>query len=68
MGAQGSVWTEYIKTPEIVEYMVFPRAAALSEVVWSPKKLRNYANFKDRMRSQVLRYEAYGINYCKKEF
>jgi hexosaminidase len=68
LGAQGSVWTEYIKTPEIVEYMVFPRVAALSEVVWSPKKSRNYANFKDRMRSQVLRYEAYGINYCKKEF
>jgi len=68
LGAQGSVWTEYMKTPEMVEYMVYPRAAALSEVVWSPKELRNYANFKDRMRSQILRYDAYGMNYCKKEF
>jgi len=68
LGAQGSVWTEYMKTPEMVEYMVYPRAAALSEVVWSPKELRNYTNFKDRMRSQILRYDAYGINYCKKEF
>ena len=68
LGAQGNVWTEYMKTPEMVEYMTYPRAAALSEVVWSPKKMRNYASFKDRMRSQIKRYDAYGINYCKAEF
>ena len=36
LGAQGNVWTEYIKTPDYLEYMVFPRLLALSEVVWSP--------------------------------
>lgn len=68
LGAQGNVWTEYMKTPEMVEYMTYPRAAALSEVVWSPKKMRNYASFKDRMRNQLKRYDAYGINYCKAGF
>lgn len=68
LGAQGNVWTEYMKTPEMVEYMTYPRAAALSEVVWSPKKLRNYASFRDRMKSQIKRYDAYGIHYCKAEF
>lgn len=33
LGAQGKVWTEYMKTPEKVEYMAFPRAIALSEVL-----------------------------------
>jgi len=68
LGAQGCVWTEYMKTPEMVEYMVYPRAAALSEVLWSPKESRDYAGFKDRMRSQIIRYDAYGMNYCKEEF
>ncbi len=68
MGAQGNVWTEWMPTPSHVEYMVYPRAAALAEVVWSPKEGRDYANFKERMRSQILRYNAYGINYCRIEF
>ena len=38
LGAQGNVWTEYIKTPEMVEYMSMPRMTALSEIVWSKRK------------------------------
>ena len=38
IGAQGNVWTEYMKTSKQVEYMVFPRIFALSEVVWSKNK------------------------------
>ncbi len=36
LGAQGNVWTEYMKTPDRVEFMVFPRMLAMSEVTWSP--------------------------------
>ena len=68
LGAQGNVWTEYMKTPEQVEYMVFPRIAALAEVVWSPKDTRNYDDFMSRMKQEVKRYDALGINYCKVEF
>ena len=38
IGAQGNVWTEYMKTSKQGEYMVFPRIFALSEVVWSKNK------------------------------
>ena len=68
IGAQANVWTQYMKTPEYVEYMVFPRAAAFSEVVWSPKVSRNYSWFKKRLQEQVKRYDAEGIIYCKTEF
>ncbi len=68
MGAQqGNVWTEYMATPEHVEYMVYPRAAALAEVVWSPKESRDYVSFKNRMKEQIKRYDVYGINYFKTE-
>ena len=68
IGAQANVWTQYMKTPEHVEYMIFPRAAALAEVLWSPKASRNYPWFKKRMLEQVKRYDAEGIRYCKTEF
>ncbi len=49
MGAQGNVWTEYITTPEQVEYMVLPRMAALAEVDWTPKANRDYNDFVRRL-------------------
>ncbi len=49
LGAQGNVWTEYIKTPEMVEYMTFPRAYALSEVLWTNKENKNWYDFKNRL-------------------
>lgn len=68
MGAQGNVWTEYMPNSAHVEYMVYPRAAALSEVVWSPKESRNYESFMERMQSMIKRYYAYGINFSRIEF
>jgi hexosaminidase len=55
IGAQGNVWSEYITTPEQVEYMVFPRALALAEVLWSPKAARNWDDFADRLAPQFAR-------------
>ncbi|MDP3437681.1 MAG: beta-N-acetylhexosaminidase [Bacteroidales bacterium] len=65
MGAQGNVWTEYMKTTDHVEFMVYPRAAALAEVVWSEKSERDYKEFLKRLQEQVKRYDVYGINYSK---
>lgn len=67
LGAQGNVWTEYMKSPEQVEYMVYPRAAALAEVVWSPKGSRDFDNFKSRLGRLTKLYDILGINYCKSE-
>lgn len=36
LGAQANIWTEYLKKPESVEYMGFPRILALAEVNWTP--------------------------------
>lgn len=68
IGAQANIWTAYMKTPVFVEYMTFPRAAALAEIVWTPKKEQNYRSFKKRMSFQIKRYDAEGITYCKTEF
>jgi hexosaminidase len=63
LGAQANVWTEYIGNNSKLEYMIFPRMSALSEVLWSPKELRNTVDFKSRLTDMVKRYKMWGANY-----
>jgi hexosaminidase len=63
LGAQANVWTEYLKKPESVEYMVFPRLLALAEVVWSPLEAKNFADFKRRLPNQFARLDKQNVNY-----
>ena len=63
LGAQGRIWTEYIPDMNKAEYMAFPRACALAELVWLPKEQKDYAGFLERMRMQERRFDAAGINY-----
>jgi len=65
LGAQGNVWTEYIPNEKQVEYMIFPRMCALAEVVWSPKELRDYNNFRIRLIKHFELLDRQGINYSK---
>lgn len=68
LGAQGNVWTEYMKTPDKVEYMILPRINAMSEILWTDKKLHNYEDFKQRIEFQFKRYEAAGYNFSKSHY
>ena len=63
LGAQANVWTEYLKKPENVEYMAYPRVLALSEVVWSPLESKNFADFQSRLPNQFARLEIQNVNY-----
>jgi hexosaminidase len=63
LGAQANVWTEYMKTPEYVEYMLFPRLLALSEVVWTPGAQRDWDSFVLRLPSHYELLDRYDVNY-----
>jgi hexosaminidase len=63
LGAQGNVWTEFMKTSQQVEYMAYPRALAMAEVTWSAAEARNLADFERRLPAQLQRLEAQGVNF-----
>jgi len=63
IGAEGLLWTEYVKTPEYAEYMVFPRACALAEVCWSSKEKRDWQSFRQRLEKHLKRLDYMGVNY-----
>jgi hexosaminidase len=63
LGTQGQVWTEYIEGPKNVEFMAFPRAAALAEVLWTSKERKDFADFSGRLTQHLLRLQALDVNY-----
>jgi hexosaminidase len=65
VGIQANVWTEYISNINYAEYMTYPRALALSEVSWSQKGSKNYADFKKRLTGHLPAMDALKINYSK---
>lgn len=65
LGVQANVWTEHIRTEDRVEYMTFPRAAAIAEVGWSATNRIDWASFSQRLPAQLARYEALGIGFAR---
>ncbi|RZL27653.1 MAG: beta-N-acetylhexosaminidase, partial [Pedobacter sp.] len=65
-GGQGCLWSEYITNPAKVQYQLFPRLDALSEILWSPKEKKNYPDFQKRLKTQFKRYDLMGITYPKR--
>ena len=66
LGAQANVWTEYMAYPSKVEYMIFPRMTALSEVLWTDKSKKDINDFKRRLElTAVPRYEFWNSSYYK---
>ncbi|GIQ60566.1 beta-hexosaminidase [Flavobacterium collinsii] len=68
LGGQANLWAEYITSPKASEYMIFPRLAALSEVLWSTKENRKWNDFTSRLPSLMKRYDYLGINYAKSAY
>ena len=67
-GVQGNVWSEFIHTPDKVEYMAFPRAAAVAETGWTLPNRKNWKDFAKRMEVQYQRYDLEEINYAKSAY
>jgi hexosaminidase len=68
LGAQANVWTEYMNNPAKVEYMIFPRMAALSEILWTAKEKKNWDDFEKRLQVQFKRYDFWKANYSRAFF
>ncbi len=68
LGAQANVWTEYIPNFQQVEYMVFPRALALSEVLWTDQENRSWKDFQKRLQKQYAILQKLEVNYYRPSY
>jgi hexosaminidase len=63
LGAQGNVWTEYMKYNTKVEYMILPRMSAMSEVLWTKPDKKNWKNFATKLQLATNRYQLWNVHY-----
>jgi hexosaminidase len=63
LGAQGQLWTEFMKDSARVEYMAYPRACALAEVTWTEKSRKNWDNFRARLETHAQRLSVQVVNF-----
>ncbi|RIH65502.1 beta-N-acetylglucosaminidase [Mariniphaga sediminis] len=65
IGVQSNLWTEYVSNTEYAEYMLLPRLQAQSEVSWTPKEQKDFADFEKRLQTDYHRLKKLGIKYRK---
>ena len=63
IGAQCNLWTESVPSIKRVEYLLFPRLVAFSEMVWLPAEKKNEKDFLNRLPAQLKLLEAEKVNY-----
>jgi hexosaminidase len=63
-GGQANLWTEQIYNTRHRQYMTWPRAFAISEVLWSQKDKRDWNNFVSRVEAHFERFDVAQIKYA----
>jgi hexosaminidase len=62
-GVQGQLWTEYLPTPQLVEYRAYPRLAGFAEVGWTPGEERDFDDFRTRLEGHLARLDVLNVSY-----
>lgn len=63
LGGQANLWSERLHTVRHAEYMLWPRAFAVAESVWSPQQKKDWTSFVNRIEQHFERFDQAGINY-----
>lgn len=63
LGAEAEMWADLHPSEKEIEALVYPRATALAEVLWSPKEARNFDDFTRRLKTDNQRLAQFGVNY-----
>jgi hexosaminidase len=68
LGGQANLWTEQVYNTRHMQYMLWPRAMAIAEAVWSPKDKRDWNDFSDRVENQFPRFDVAQVKYAPSMF
>jgi hexosaminidase len=63
LGFQANLWTETVLTVQRLDFMLFPRMAALAAAAWTKKTVRQIDHFENTLKSELYLYNKAGIDY-----
>ena len=65
LGVEAPLWSETVTNREDINYLAFPRLAALAEVAWTSKEKRSWEGFASRIPIQGDRWTIQGVDFYK---
>ncbi len=63
-GGQANLWSEQLFNVRHMQYMLWPRAFAIAECVWSPKEKKDWNHFTTKVEDQFKRYDIEQVKYA----
>ena len=63
IGIQANLWSETVGSEKRLDYMLFPRMAALAEAAWVMPTNKNLNFFEEKLKAELLNYDKAGIYY-----
>ncbi len=63
VGIEAPLWSETVSNLQEAEYLIFPRLLGYAEIGWTPAELRNWNNYKVRLKNHGDRMRAMNINF-----
>lgn len=63
LGVQGCVWTETVHNNNRLDFLLFPRIAALAETAWTTPSQKDFNGFKGRLKAQQVLYAKDSLYY-----
>ena len=65
LGVEAPLWTETVTTVDDIEYLAFPRLAAIAELGWSPTSTHDWTGFRQRLGAQAPRWAALDVDFAR---
>jgi hexosaminidase len=63
LGVEAPLWSETLRSLADVQFLAFPRLAAVAEIGWTPRHRRDWSSFRRRLGTLGPRWSAQGINF-----
>lgn len=63
IGLQANLWTETVITQKRLEYLLFPRLAAMAEAGWAAQSSKSDELFNKRLKAHLQYYKEEGLYY-----
>jgi hexosaminidase len=65
LGVEAPLWAETLGEMRDVEFLAFPRMAAIADLAWAPPSSHNWEQFETRLAAQAPRWTALGVNFYR---
>lgn len=65
LGVESPLWSETLRSPKDIQYMVFPRLLGHAEIGWSPRETRSWEEYRQRLAAHGPRLTEAGINFYR---